>query len=82
MILDDIEELGINSIESLSNLYDDVNKKINQSITYIINEYVLFYIDIVFKKNRYIFRDNYITYYLKGKNEYDIEIYQLKEVIK
>jgi hypothetical protein len=37
MILNNTEEIGINSAESLSNLYDEVNKKINQSISYTIN---------------------------------------------
>ena len=77
MILNNTEEIGINSAESLSNLYDEVNKKINT-----INEYVLFYIDIFFKNIKHIFRDNYIKYYkYEKKNAYNIEIYQLKEII-
>ena len=79
MILSNTEEFGISTAESLSNLYDDVNKKINQSISYTINEYVLFYIDNFFKNNKHIFRDNYIKYYKYEKNVYNIEIYQLKE---
>jgi hypothetical protein len=79
MILSNTEEFGISTAESLSNLYDDVNKKINQSISYTINEYVLFYIDNFFKNIKHIFRDNYIKYYKYEKNVYNIEIYQLKE---
>ena len=81
MMLNDTKELGVGSINGLNNLYDDAKRKINQSISYIINEYVFFYLDIFYRKNKNIFSKNYITYYANELNEYKIEIYQLHDII-
>ena len=81
MMLNDTKELGVGSINALNNLYDDAKRKINQSISYIINEYVFFYLDIFYRKNKNIFSKNYITYYANELNEYKIEIYQLHDII-
>jgi len=81
IILNDTKELGVGSINSLNTLYDDAKKKINQSISYIINEYVFFYLDIFYRKNKNIFFKNYIKYYANKLNEYKIEIYQLQDNI-
>ena len=81
MILNDTKELGVGSINSLNNLYDDAKKKINQSISYVINEYAFFYLDIFYRKNKNIFFKNYITYHTSQLNEYKIEIYQLQNNI-
>ena len=80
-MLNNTEEIGKNSKESFLNLYDDVNKKLEQYIYYPINDYVLFFINIFYKNNKYIFKDNYIKYYINGVNEYNIEIHQLKDYL-
>ena len=45
-----------------------------------IEEDVLFYIDKFYRKNKYIFKENYINYYAKELNEFNIEIYDLKRI--
>ena len=81
LLLDNVNELGKNTKESFLYLYDDIDKKLYYSIDYAINEYVLFFIDIFYKKNKYVFRDNFIEYYMNELNEFSIEIHQLKEII-
>ena len=81
MILKNTEELGENSKLSLSNLYINAKKKIYESFTYTINEYILFYIDVFYRKNKYIFSNNYINFFTNGLNEYNLEIYHLNEII-
>jgi len=58
-----------------------LKKKINNSIYFTITEYALFYIDIFYRRNKYTFSNNYITYYANKLNEYKIDIHQLNEVI-
>ena len=60
---------------------DNVEKKINNSIYFTITEYALFYIDIFYRRNKYTFRNNYITYYANKLNEYKLDIRQLNEII-
>ena len=81
MILNNTKELGVNSINALASLYDNVKMKINESIHYTITEYILFYINSFYRKNKNIFSNHYITYYANQMNEYKIQIYQLNEII-
>ena len=81
LLLNNTKELGVNSKYSLSTLYDDVKKKINNSIYFTITEYALFYIDKFYRTNKYTFSNNYITYYANKLNEYKLDIHQLNEVI-
>ena len=81
MMLNFTKELGKNSKQSLSDLYDYLNNKINEYIDNNIKNYVLFYLDIFYKTNKYIFRDNYINYYANELNEYGITIHQIKDII-
>jgi hypothetical protein len=48
---------------------------------YTFTEYILFYINLFYRKNKYTFSNNYITYYANALNEYKIEIFQLNESI-
>ena len=81
LLLNNTKELGVNSKYSLSTLYDDVEKKINNSIYFTITEYALFYIDKFYRTNKYTFSNNYITYYANKLNAYKLDICQLNEVI-
>ena len=82
LLLKNTKELGRNSINSIISLYDDVGKKLNQSINYTVNEYVLFYLDLFYRNNKYIFSENYISYYSHALNEYKNELlYNLNEII-
>ena len=66
---------------SLSTLYYDAKNKINNSIYFTITEYAFFYIDIFYRRNKYTFSNNYITYYANKLNEYKLDIRQLNEII-
>ena len=80
-MLNNTEELENKTKYSLSTLYDDAKNKINNLIYFSIAEYAFFYIDIFYRRNKYTFSNNYITYYKNKLNEYELDIHQLNEVI-
>ena len=81
LILNNTRELGVNSMQALTILYDEIKRKLDQSIYYTINEYIIFYINLFNRRNSHIFSNNYITYYSNKLNQYKIEIHQLNEII-
>ena len=81
-LLNNTKELGIDSLNCLKNLYSYLKNKLNNSIYYAINEHASFYLQIFYHKYKNIFAKNYITYYINQINEYNIEIYPLKDIIE
>jgi hypothetical protein len=82
LLLDQTDELGKTSKIAVTNLYLDFNNNLNE----IINEFVenifdlnlpIFYQDI---KNT--FRNNFLNYYYKEENEYNIKIFNLNKYFK
>ena len=81
LLFNKTQELGIESINAFFKLYKTTIYKQIKFYYDTIEEDVLFYIDIFYRKNKYIFKENYINYYAKELNEFNIEIYGLKEYI-
>ena len=78
LLLNNTKEIGITSKKSLINLYPKLKTKLNESLLYLIEDDIYFYIDLYFRENKNSFKNNFINYY-SNKNEYKIEIFKLKE---
>ena len=66
-------------MNACSNLYKKNLLKNLKFYFEVIEEDAIFYLDVFYRKNIYLFKENYINYYVKELNEYNIEIYALKE---
>ena len=74
-------EIGIGSFNAFTNLYKK-NLYKNIKLYYeIIEEDALFYINMFYKKNRHMFKENYIYFFINKINDYNISIYGLNEFI-
>ena len=78
LLLNNTKEIGITSKKALIDLYPKLKQKLNESLFYLIENDIYFYIDLYFRENKNNFRNNFINYY-SNKNEYKIEIYKLEE---
>jgi len=77
LILNSTEELGYSSKNAFINLYENINKKLNDTIFYLIEENIFFYLDIFQRDIKIKFRNNFINYYVYDLNEYDLSILKL-----
>ena len=75
------KEIGIGTQNAFSKLYKNSVYKNLKFYYEIIEEDVLFYINLFYRKNKYLFKENYINYFFNELNEYNIELYGLKEFI-
>ena len=80
-LLNRTKELGNSTHLSLLNLFTDIINKIEKSINNSVKDEISFYIDIFYRQNKKIFTNNYINYFIQEKNEYNIDIYKLKDYI-
>ena len=74
IILNNSEEIGESSKDSFINLYKDFINKVNETLVYLINDEIYYYLDIFYRKNKYIFKNNFVNYYINGINQYNIKI--------
>ena len=81
-LLDSVEELGNSSKTSIINLFSNVPKKLNESIYYLIENDIFYYVDIFFRENKKIFIDNFIKFYLSDVNKFDLNIYNIENYIE
>ena len=81
-ILSDIKEIGINSKKSIINLYQDIIKKINDTMASLLEDKIFLNIDVFIRKNKNIFKDNFIDYYANNLNKYNININLLSDFIE
>ena len=75
------KEIGIGTVNAFSNLY---KKSLYKNLKFYydeIKEDALFHINIFYRKNKYIFKENYINFFINELNDYNVEIYGLKEYI-
>ena len=75
-ILNSTEEIGNSSKMALINLFPNIKENINEAFNNIIENDIYFYINIFFRENVHLFKNNYFDYYLKKLNEYNINIYK------
>ena len=76
LLLNNTKEIGITSKKALIDLYLKLKQKLNESLLYLIENDIYFYIDLYFRENKNNFKNNFINYY-SNKNEYKIEIHKL-----
>ena len=81
-ILNTTNSLGYTSKRAFINLYSDIKEKINETLFYLINDDIYFYLDIFYNENKKIFRNNFINYFYYNSNIYNISIFKLKEFVE
>ena len=79
LLFEKTKEIGIGSVNAFSNLYKTTLKKNIKFYYEIIEEDALFYNDIFYRKNKYLFKENFINYFYKELNIYNIRIFAMKE---
>ena len=79
LILNNTEEMGYSSKRAFIDLYNNINRKLNDSFYYFINEDLYFYLHIFQKDLITILRNNFINYYIYDLNEYNLSIFKLTE---
>jgi len=80
-LLNYTEQVGISTKESLINLYLNFKKKVNESIYYSIENEIYFYINSFYRENKNLLTENYINYFYKSLNSYNIDIYKIKNYL-
>ena len=79
LILNTTYELGYSSKIALINLYEKIKLKLNETIIYLFDDNINYYLDLFFRENKKIFRNNFLNYYINNINEYNITIYKLEK---
>ena len=80
-LLNRTDEIGYSTKLAIINLFNNSKEKIIDSINYTITNEINFYIDIFYRENKNLFRKNFINYYKKNENEYNINIYKIKNYL-
>ena len=80
-LLDLIDELGNTSKSAIIYLFTNIPIKLNDSVYYIIEDDIYYYIDIFFRENKNIFIDNFIKFFFDDINNYNISIYKIKDYV-
>ena len=74
LILNNTDEIGESSKNKLINLYENINKKINETLFSLIQDKINFYFDLFYRENKNNFINNFINYYLNESNHYNVNI--------
>ena len=80
LILNTTDELGLSSKNALINLYEKIKNKLNEIMFNLFEDDINFYLDLFYRENKKMFRDNFMNYYFRDKNDYDIKIYKIIEI--
>ena len=81
LILNNTDEIGESSKNKLINLYENINKKINETLFSLVQDKIYFYLDLFYKENKNNFINNFINYYLNESNHYNINYFNfIKEI--
>ena len=79
LILNNTDELGYSTKMAFLNLYENIKNKINETLYYLIEEDIFFYLDIFYRENKKMFINNFINYYVYSLNNYKIKIYKFSD---
>ena len=79
LILNNTDELGYSSKNAFISLYQNLKKKLNETLFYLIEDDIYFYLNIFYRENKNLFRDSFINYYYYNLNKYEITIFKLSE---
>ena len=77
-LLDSISELGNSSKTAIINLFSNIPHKLNESIYYLIEDDIFYYIDMFFRENKNIFSENFIKFYIEDVKNYNISLYKIE----
>ena len=81
-LLDSIDEIGNSSQLAIINLFSNLPQKLNDTIYYLLEDDIFYYIDIFFRENKNIFSNNYIDFYLNDIKIYNMNIYNIEEYMR
>ena len=81
-LLSTITQLGNSSKTSIINLFTKIPKKINETIYYLIEDEIFFYIDIFFRENKNIYINSFLKFYLNDISDYNMNYYKIKEYVE
>ena len=79
LILNSTEQLALSSKKALVNLYQYIKDKLNESLYYLIQDDIYFYLNIFYRENKKLFRNNFINYFNDNINKYGITINKLSD---
>ena len=77
LLLNTTEELGYSSKNAFINLYKYMKTKLNETLFYLIEDDIYFYLNIFYRENKNLFRERFINYYNNNLNKYEITIFKL-----
>ena len=80
LLLNNIKVIGINNKNSFTNLYKNLFRKLNESIFYLVEDKIYLYLDLFNRKNKNIFKDNFIDFYVNNLNKYRINFNFISEI--
>ena len=83
LLLNKTKELGITSKKALISLYDYIGDRINKNLQYQIENYIGDNIIFFYRENKFLFRDNFINYYLQNLNKmFNVDnIFNLRSIL-
>ena len=82
-LLNSIDKLGNSSKTAIINLFTNIPKKLNESIYYLLEDDIFYYIiDIFFRENSKIFSNNFIDFYINDIKNYNINIYEIEDYVQ
>ena len=81
LILNTTDEIGYSSKMTLINLYEKIKLKLNETLFYLFDDDIYFYLKLFYRENKKMFRNNLLNYYINNKNEYNISIYKFEKFV-
>ena len=79
LILDKTNELGNSSKLAIINLYEIIMRKLNETIFYLFQDDISFYLNLFYRENKKILRNEFLNYYFRNINQYGIIIFKIKD---
>ena len=80
-LLNNTKEVGNSTKKAYINLYSNIKDKINDTLYYLIEEDIFFYINIFYRENKKQFLNNFINFYNQETNKYQINTFKLSQFL-